>query len=709
MAFGQWTGTDDFAAPQTAMRNSFLAAFKRAGYMAMAADQSNNKVSGAWIVRPDPVYPDRQALVFSSGNNALVTQGSAYTQQAGIKKVLPSQGKAVVGGFSLYVPPEFVPNAYSVNAANALYVIATTAGNATFTPDATNTLFVVNTDLSISNFANARQSTKVLVPGRIAYLEYRVADNEVRVWIDDVLVLQSTVSLAIESIGFVMYQNGTNPPGSFLQGAAGRWAISNWYNLTEDAQAPNVRLGPTTRVIGARPNNDVDVHFGRPSDATSNAQVAGQDLVDQPVMTLQSSNAGDMDIYSTNKDTSTSSGKLIHAIATKALVSNLESNPHTLRPLIVSAAGVEKEDPRPKEFRALTSPFNGKTMYGVARRPIDGKVFASGQGPCLFATATGNADATAQWTQIMDEGVITPNSICFVAFRSDGVGVIMRRDFKMQIIPAGSDIPGATFATPATATYQPNGMIVLPDNTIIVPCTGGRVFRCPGDKDPAVIANWSSLATATTSDLMGMLYHPILKRLVAQVGASTSVITSDDNGLTWTVRATGVGANFSSTVGQSQISFDGSWFTIMNQNTNTPNYIRRSQDAISWTAPTYNTNTSGQSVIGFMFGDAITGTTLATASAATAVTSSDGGANWRRLSVFSGALFAACVLPNGDWFMVGAAGLLMAYTSAIIDTALVPLAGYVMAFNASTVNPDTGAAWTPAEAAASKFGMRVTS
>jgi hypothetical protein len=75
----------------------------------------------------------------------------------------------------------------------------------------------------------------------------------------------------------------------------------------------------------------------------------------------------------------------------------------------------------------------------------------------------------------------------------------------------------------------------------------------------------------------------------------------------------------------------------------------------------------------------------------------------------SGAIYAACELPNGDWFMVGNGGGLYAYTSAQIDAPLVPLAGYQMTYNVATTNPDTNAAWTPSDAAATKFGMRITS
>jgi hypothetical protein len=708
MAFAQWSGDDAYSPANTTMRNGYMAALKRAGYNALNSGQDINSRSGSFVIRPDPVYPDRAALVYSSGNTTNSNGGVAYNFGAAVRKPLVSQGKPVIGGFSLYVPPEFVPNAYTVSTNPILYVFGGILSDTSLAPTAATALFIINSDLSVSTFGQARQSTKVLVPGRLAYIEYRFTDNEVRVWIDDVLVLQSAVSVPNESIGIAIYQNNMTAPGSFMQGAAGRWAISNWYNLTEDAQAPNVRLGPTTRVIGARPNNDVAATFVRPIDATSNAQVAGQDLVDQPVMSLQSSNVGDMDIYSTNKDTATSSGKLIHAVATKVLASNLESAPHMLRPLIVSAGGVEKEDPRPKEFRQLTSPFGTRSMYGVARRPTDGKVFASGVGPSIFATGIAG-DANAQWTQIMDEGANTLNGIAFVGFRSDGTGIVTRRDYKMQIIAPGSDIPGPTFAAPATVTYIPNGILVLPDNTIIIFCTGGRVFRCPGDKDPAVIANWTVIvAVPGGQDLMGMLYHPVLKRLVAPMGATGNVTTSDDNGLTWTSRATSVGSNFTSTVGQSQLSFDGNWFTIVSQNTTTANYIRRSQDGISWTSPVYNTNGSSQSVIAFMFADAVTGVTLAMTGTSTAISSNDGGANWHRLTTFPAQLLGACALPNGDWFMVGTNGLLMGYTSALIDAPLTPLAGYQATFNASTTNPDTGAAWTPAEAAAAKFGMRVT-
>jgi hypothetical protein len=628
-----------------------------------------------------------------------------------LRKPIPQQGKPVIGGFSLYVPPEYVPNAYNTSQQPVLYFIATTvADTSTATPGAGNAAFMISSDLVVRPGSGAAaQSTKSLVPGRAAYVEYRIADNEVKVWIDDVLVLQSAVSMTPECIGFTITQNTATAPNTMLQGAAGRWAISNWYNLVEDAQAPNVRLGPTTRVIGVRPTADVDVDFSRPAGPTSNAAVAGQDLVDAPLYSLQSSTVGDQDIYSTSSDSSTASGALIHAVTTKVLASNLESAAHTIRPLIVSSGGVEREDLKPKQFVALTSPFT-KHMYSVARRPTDGKVFAEGIGPCLFATSTGNANANSTWNQIADEGSGTVYGV--VGFRANGLGIIARSDFKLQIIPVGSDTPGAVFNGPTASNYVPTCIAVLPDDTILVGCTNGRVWRCAAGSDPSVTANWSLISIAGSSVISVILYSAALNRVVCNASASTSVYTSDDKGLTWTVRPAGLATSQSGSVGVMQLAFDGSWFTIMMQNTNTTNYIKRSQDGIAWSSPSYNTNGSTQGVVQFMFGGQITGVTYAQNIAASngSLTSSDGGANWRRQSTFTAAVpYAACELPNGDWFIVGNGGSLSAYTSAFIDSPLVPLAGYQMTYNATTTNPDTNAAWTPSDAAATKFGMRITS
>lgn len=704
-AFQQWTGDDAFNVNNTNMRKGFTNALKRAGYYAADSGHGTLQESGAWIVRPDPVYPDRAALVYSSGNTLNANRGAAFVFGAGIRKPLGSQGRPIIGGFSLFVPSEYVPAPLANGLPAVLFVLGNTISEGTgiSVASATTALFAITTDLGISPFSGVKQSTKTIIPGRIAYLEYRVVDNEIRVWLDDVLVLQTALSVPPEVISINIYQPTVSAPTTFMQGLAGRWAISNWYNLTEDAQYPNVRLGPTTRVIGVRPGADIEADFQRPADATSNWQVASQDLVENPLMSLQSSTVGDQDVYAATKDSATSSGKMIHAVATKVLASNLESAPHSIRPLVMSVAGVEKEDPRPREFRRLdNNQFGTRVMYGVAQRPTDGKIFAVGTGVCVYATPS-NGSAVSPFTSVFDEGATT---IAYaVGFRTDGVGVIARSDGKLQVIQPNTDVPSAPFSV-TTPTQVPRSMIVLPDNTILIGTTLGKFWRCLPGVDPTLAANWLLMATPVTASVDAIVYSPALNRLVAQIASNASFITSDDKGTTWIARVHGGGSTPQGNY--VQLSFDGNAFSFILQNTTTANYVRRSTDGIVWTSPGYNTNGSTQGVIRFAFGN--DGVIVAmNDGSTTTLTSFDGGTTWRRNSPLPNTIYGAGVMQNGDWIMMGAAGVMVGYTSALIDTPLMPLAGYQAAYNASATNPDTGLPWTPAEAAAAKFGMRITS
>lgn len=698
MAFPRWAGDDSYAADQNAFRKMINAAFQRAGYLAFYGDQSTQALSSAWIVRADPINPDRAALTYSSANT---TTSSA---SIGIRKQLGSQSDPIIMGFSLYVPPEFVPTpgAPAASVANVMQVICTHGALTGTATGSTYEAFYVASDLTIRRSGTAgSQSSKTLVPGRMSYLEVRISDGDVRVWLDDTLVLQSTVSLMVESIGFSMSQNASVGGSSFITGAAGRWAVSNWYVLAEDTRAPNVRLGPSTRVIGARADTDVATSFIRPNGYASNAAVAGQDLIDNPTATLQSTNVGDQDIYTSTKDTATASGKLIHAVAVKVLAANLESAPHTLRSVLRSPTGVEGENPRPRELRIVSAPFT-KDMYGCAMRASDGKLFAVGLGPCLF-TSPPNGNGMTPWTMVSDDG--TTVFATDIAFRSDGYGVVARSDGKLAIIPPGSDAMSATLV--AVTTTRHYFCVCLPNNTMFVGSTSGGLWRLAAGADPTVLANWVKMTTGVTDSMAAMVYHPTLKRIMIQRGGSSLVITSDDNGTTWTSRTPGMATTSNS--GSKQIACDGNYFLMMLQSTTTANYIKRSPDGIAWENETYIAPSGDGSTgtVGFMFGD--NGFIYVSGGSSTSLSSHDGGANFRRQQKMTAQLQGGCVASNGDWIMVGIGGIYATFTSALIDAPMVPLSGYQMGYNSSTTNPATGLPWTAAEASQSQFGMRIVS
>lgn len=698
IAFEAIAGDDSFITANTNTRNAVAANLRRAGYQVVIGAQAAAASSGGFVTRVDPVAPDRVALVHSSA----ATVGQASVVSAAIRKILPVQSEPLIGGFSLFIPSEYVKSA-SITPVVVMRMVATHAADANWsvldvsaaTPKE---VFRITADLLVKWGADSAMSSKTLTAGVLAYLEYRITDGEVRVWIDDTLVMQKTIPLKFESIGIV-FENAT--AGSVLAGAAGRWAIGHWYNLFEDTRAPNVRLGPKTRIIGVRATTDVAVQFTRPGGYASNAAVAGQNIVDVSPASLQSLTVGDQDVYTSTVDTTGSSGALVHAVAVKVLAANLESNPHTLRPFVRTAAGIESTDVRNRDYEIFPA-ITSKNIMGIARRPTDGKMFAVGLGSSVFATpANGNGKS---WVGIMDDGSALINR--GIAFHTDGVGVIARSDGKLLVIAAGTDVPVVVTPTVgnSNALYS---VVCLPNGTFVAVGDAGQWLR---SSTPAVASSWTKgTMPSSASYPMGGVACNAAGFLVATVNsasASFQVCTSSDSGATWTGRTVGATAGFV------DVSHDGTQFIIAIASSN-PTGVRKSLDGISWTAVSANFNTAvSAGTFNFISSDTTNGhSIIGIAQSRGMFITSNNATDWRQHPQLSGAfnLNDAALTTAGDWLIVGDSGYLASYTPMSIDNPLVPLAGYLPTFNYSTVNPTTGLPWTPAEASASQFGMRLTS
>lgn len=697
IAFEPITGDDSFVTANTNTRNAVAANLRRAGYQVVIGAQAAAASSGGFVTRADPVAPDRVALVHSSG----VTTSAAGAVSAAIRKIIPVQSEPLIGGFSLFIPSEYVkaaaPSTVVVMRAVAAYAADANWQVIDVTTATPREVFRITADLLIKWGADAAMSSKVLTPGSMNYIEYRITDGEVRVWIDDTLVMQKTIPLKFESIG-VVFENAT--AGSLLANAAGRWAIGNWYNLVEDALAPNVRLGPTTRVIGVRPTTDVSVQFTKPVGAASNAAVAGQNLVDAPASSLQSVTVGDQDVYTSSVDTSGAGGALVHAIAVKVLAANLESNPHALRPFIRTAAGVEVTDVRMRDYEVFAA-ITSKSIMGIARRPTDGKVFAVGLGASVFATpANGNGRT---WSGILDDGTAVVNRC--IAFHTDGVGVIGRSDGKFMVFTAGVDTPVLVNPT-VTNSNAINGIVALPNGTFVAVGDAGQWLR---SSTPATAGSWTkgTMPTTTSYPVGGVACNAagLLVAAINSASASFQVCTSTDSGATWTGRGVGV------TAGYADVSYDGVQFIIASSSV--PTAFRKSSDGTSWTACStlFNTAVAG-GTFNFIASDTTNGHSIAGIGQSRGSFASSNNANDWRLHPQLGAgvnLNDACLTTAGNWLIVGDSGYLCSYTPMSVDNALTPLAGYLPTFNSAALNPTTGLPWTPAEASVSQFGMRLIS
>jgi hypothetical protein len=711
IAFDTVVNDDAFTTDNSNMRLAVAAALRRAGYQVIVGAQSAAASGTGFATRIDPTAPDRVNLAYSSG----VTVAAAGVIGGAIRKIIGPSADAIIGGFSLYIPAEFVKSTTALTTP-ILRMAASNVGDVDWQVYQVNTgtnakeVFRISPDLAVRWALEAPMSGKTLQPGRLNYVEYRISDGEVRVWLDDVLVLQKAIALNSESIALI-FENTVVTGGTIMAGLPGRWAIGNWYNLVEDARAPNVRLGPTTRVIGVRPDVDVSAQFTPAIPVGSNAAVVAQAIVDSPANSLQSTTVGDQDVYAVTTDSSTAGGAMVHAVAVKVLAANLESAPHALRPIIRTAEGVEGVDERNRSYRMLSSIIgSGRQLNGAARRPTDDRVFVVGAAYSLYSTpsnlsAPGGVDPV--WTQHADDG--SANNNFAIAFRADGMGVIARSDGKVGVLLPGSDVP--TIITAAANTSILNGVTVLANGTFVAVGDGGTVLR---SSTPDVPSSWvKSTAVAATYVLGSVATNGT--RLVAGIatGLQNNVLTSDDSGATWAARVVGGTA---ATNNYKCVGWDGSAFVTAALNNG--GYNRRSMDGMSWQAMnlTNNTNGTGQSSIGFVTGDPASGVMMMGGSsgvvvsmrnafdmrAITTLTTTPAPAtapSWR----------GATTMGNGDWLFIGVAGQSALYTKLPTDIPLAPLAGYGMAFNSSSINPATGAAWTPTEASHAQFGMRLTS
>lgn len=716
MGFDRLTVDDTNTADNTAIRKAVADNLRTAGYDVVIGAFDAPWTSVGFIIRPDPVAPDRAAMTYSIPPTA----GSLSSAAVGVRKVLPAQGRAVIGGFSLYIPQEFVVGTtatpvMAVNAtpagvaANVWNVLGGALGQATAVQ-----VFEIGLDLKI-RMRGINQSARALTPGRMHFLEFRISEGEVRVWLDDVLVLQHLTPLIAEAISF-NFLALTAAQYVPLLGPGGRWAISNFYTLAEDDRAPNVRLGPTTRVIGVRPSSDVDADFQRPAGFNSNAQIASQGIVAQPALTLQAINVGDQDVYAAAGDISTPNAKLVHGVATKVLVSNLEATPHRARALIRSASGVERVDPKARELKVLPGVIaaGNRDFWHCALRPTDNAIFMCGTAETLYKTPP-NGIPGSPWSMVVDGGSST---VVFstIAFRNNGLGVIGRSDGKIQVIQPGSDTPGPVINPGAVANTNPiAGVLVTPDGAFTMTSVAqARVWRCEGD--PSVPANWVAITVpgiTTAMIFQRPAYAPGSNKL-ALITTTGLLRVSSDMGKTYV--DPGIAARTSVTASRDQMGSDGSRLLYVGvYPSSTVTASTYSVDGVTWVTPSIVTSevgtTSGGTASRIVFG---AGGVFGIFTDTFWFLSTDPAQGFRRFvaqAPFTTAVYplGACVAYNGDWIFASMKGAQLAYTTQEFDADLAPLAGYKLAFNSSTINPDTGAAWTPAEATQSQFGVRVTS
>jgi hypothetical protein len=717
-AFGKYNGSDAFdpaVGGGAAARAAYKANLMRAGYDFLGASNATADTSGGFVVRDDPVYPTRAALVHSSDAAAGVNVGLS----AAIKKRIPITEKQIIVGFSLFVPADYVPNVNNSTVpvfrmqgtANA----DTTWATAVIAPiSSAKEAFRICNDLSIRWGTDAAQSSRKLKVGVMNYMEVRISPNEVSVWIDDTFVMQKVVSLTAEVLAWI-FENNANAGagGTNMSGTPGRWAMGNMYILYADGVAPYQRLGPTTRVIGSRPDTDVDVRFIRPVGAPTNASVAAQDLVDSPPSQLQSTTVGDFDTYSSAQNAADiQTMGMVHAVATKVLAQNLEPDVHTVRPYLKYANSGEGVDTKVRELVLLSGlPFT-RTIRAMGIRKSDNSVWVVGEAESIWRSGA-NQDISV-WTKLRDTGSAVIYD--YMLMCDDGSVILSRSDNKTDWVTPGSDIINLGLVA---FNNNPGPFVFAPDGSRYVSfleytTTNSTAYTAnPFVTSPA----WTIVnMTAATSGPVGNGYGAALKvgtLVVALVKAATGIVTVGSGAMSavanFVSRDTG-----DATFPWTALTHDGTAWLIGGTSNDSAiggsPRIRRSPDTVTWSpvSATGSMIPGGNQYLRCAASNVNTQQSIFAGDAGAVVMSPDG-MNWRQLPrLTTQPLNAAVCLANGDFLLAGGAGVMLQFKSQGKDVPLLPLAGYSMAFSSAVFNPSTAAPWTPAEAAGAKFGVRLT-
>lgn len=707
IAFGRSVNDDADTPENNDLRLAHAANLRLAGYDVHLAD-----ANCGLVVRDDPLFPARAALYNSCGDTVA---SDAVT--AAFRREFPVNDKNLIFGFSVTVPVDYASGAAGSTPClrlNAAVKSDAAWWGAAYTPvTSAKEIMRVSQDLLVRWGADAAQSSLELIPGSTSYIECRITASEVRCWLNDTLVMQKTVALVPQTVAFIFENNASG--GSLMVDAPGRWAIGNMYYLFEDAALPNTRLGPKTRVLGSRPDSDVDTHYLRPDEFSSNASVVAQDLVPTMLDAVRAQAVDDFDDYGSGDLVGIGDALIVHAVASKVLAKNTDTVAHSIAGTV---AGAYDAKARRLFLESAVVPFS---IYDMAIRPGTTRIYAVGTNSCVYKSGV-NYDITS-WTRVYDD--YTTSFICVgITFLASGAGCVARNSTASAlvggaplIIAAGGDVVTAGGALSGTGAGLPAAIITTPDGRILVgrdlssnTATVTTLTSVNGGTSWTALNTVISPAAPYTYGIAKMAHHA--GRILATFNATnTRFWSNDNNGLTpWTQRSHGL-----TSYAINSITHDGLAWLAMGETTNYGDggapVVRRSVDeGVTWTAPSEHIGTDAYGAGGYTRGaisNTVTHESLFYGDGG-AVVVTLGGLIYKQLPRLTGyTLRAAVLLPDGDFIVGGDGGVLLRYTDEPAAHNVAPLTDYQPLYNSAALNPATGGAWSAGDAAGAVFGSKV--
>lgn len=619
---------------------------RAAGY-AVSGDEAE------WQVVDDMIVPGRVLL-----------SPTVYGEEGGsatLARPLPPYTAPVFIGFSLYVPTH-----YSRPTDDAAALLSFRSHE--HIDDAGGELFRIRRDLRVSLGENNPQNVAMMTPARVHYVEVRIALGEVRVWLDDVFVLQHT--------GVDM-----SPLAWSMTLVEGEFAVGNLYVLNEDSVYPNVRLGRATRVIGERPGADVEADFERPVNAASNAAVAAQDFLAEPRAVLQGTNVGDQDIYSVD-GSGAETASTIHALAVKVRAMNADVVPRAVS-AVVEMDGHSDTGTAQARFHYL-EPFTDDDILCSVAIPNHGVAVGTRTGQIWFSENAEQFDCVAE----SDGAAITDMTVksnAVIAVCEDGR--VIRGNFSV------TPVTWSVIDTPSTGALR--AVAANETRIIAVGDEGVAIASGTGEAD-----TWTRLSTGVTDDLTAVSFADT-HWLLAGSFDDNSLRVSLNNGDNWlnagvSKPAIGGPIRMRTLNGRTVVMGSGevpiaTRLAIVGYNA--PFYAATKVGNLSDPAPCVDCVLS-DGVFLLALED---GTTLVSEDVLTCQLS-------EHLDMH---IMTMARLDDGRVLVAGGEGRMYLRAAMPAVTELPVLSGYVNGYTTVTRDPSTGLQWTPLAAALSNIGVRI--
>lgn len=684
MAYPRWTGGVGLTTQDNTNRVNYMANNSVLGLTHYMSQGTSPQVIPAVVA--DPLNPDRNVLYPNAQSNASGAGSAAFKLQLDL-----DGSKALVAGFSVYMTAAAMANSPTAVAVE-VFMGSYAAVRA----------LVITRDGRFLDHALVAQSSKKLIADTQGFIELRYYKNDLRVWFDDVLVLQKAGVLTLDyfelRLNYVLAGNMTTT-----------FYIGNFYALLEDAAVPNVRLGPTTRVIGRRPASDTQAQWIRTS-GPSNASVAAQDPSASPTSLLQTDTVGAADFYAPVTDATTQGATLIHSVLTRAAVGNIDPVGHAFDAGVRVGTDVDYGDNfAASGFQKYSQPWAVNKDIRCILGRANGRILIGGYGPMLYvlkASGTG----TLGWAPSVFEGA--SGTVYFTSIVENSVGRLfaLQSDGVLYTCAPGADETVAANWTlktsPGTATWRE--MIVgANDYLVAVRTNTGFTFRSIDDGQ-----NWVAGNQPTTRTNCGLCYANGQYVMVSTNATAATTYTSPD-GLNWTARVF-TASGWANTYDLQSVAYgNGVYVGVGGVSTTAGDlYIIYSSDGITWTRTTVpqrfpGTTTTVASVLWrIIFVD---GRFITVGASATAMWSTDG-ITWEKFLVpdVAGGTLMAGLGPTADGYAVGATdGKFRRFTKNGEKTLVEALTNKCIV-RSIPLNPQTHVAWNGSEAAVAEFGMKLT-